>query len=318
MRNAYLTALYSLAENNAEVLAVVGDNGAIVYDQFRADFPDQFVNFGISEANMVSASAGLASCGKIPFVYTISPFLTMRALEQVRNDVCLQKQNVKLVGTGAGFVYSSLGPTHHATEDLAVMRVLPNLTIFSPASPLEVQQATIAAYNIQGPVYLRLGTNREAEIYGEDYVFEPGQGITLKKGDDLSIIVTGSIAVDALQAAAELDKIGISTRVINIHTLKPLDQAIILQAARETGAIISLEEHNIIGGLGSAVAEVLVENEFNPVCFQRMGLRESFAAGYGSHQDLKELNALAKLNIIETARKMSAGKRKIIGKGVPR
>lgn len=316
MRNAYLTALYSLAEKNPEVIAVVGDNGAIVYDQFRADFPGQFVNFGISEANMVSASAGLASCGKIPFVYTISPFLTMRALEQVRNDVCMQKQNVKLVGTGAGFAYSSLGPTHHATEDLAVMRVLPNLTIFSPASPLEAQKATIAAYNTQGPVYLRLGTNRETEIYKEDYVFEPGKGITLKKGDDLSIVVTGSIAVDALQAAAELDRIGISTRVINIHSLKPLDHAIILQAARETGALISLEEHNNIGGLGSAVAEVLVESEVNTVRFQRMGLQESFAAGYGSHQDLKELNALAKLNIIQTACKMLEGKRNSSAKGV--
>jgi transketolase len=316
VRNAYLTALYSLAEKNPELIAVVGDNGAIVYDQFRADFPGQFVNFGISEANMVSASAGLASCGKIPFVYTISPFLTMRALEQVRNDVCMQKQNVKLVGTGAGFAYSFLGPTHHATEDLAVMRVLPNLTIFSPASPLEAQKATIAAYNVQGPVYLRLGTNREAEIYEEDYMFEPGKGVTLKEGDDLAIVVTGSIARDALAAAMELDKMRINVRVINIHTIKPLDQEIILKAARETRAIISLEEHNVIGGLGSAVAEVLAENGVNIVSFRRLGLIECFTQGYGSHQDLKELNALSRANIIQTVRDVLENKNDLAAREV--
>lgn len=304
MRNAYLNALHFLAEKDSGVVAVVGDNGAIVYDRFRNDFPDQFLNFGISEANMVGASAGLASCGKIPFVYTISPFLTMRAFEQVRNDVCLQRQNVKLIGTGAGFAYSSLGPTHHATEDLAVMRVLPNLTIFSPASPREAQKATIAAYNIRGPVYLRLGTNRENEIYQEDYLFEPGKGITLKEGDDLAIIATGSITEDALAVARELDKTAIKLRVINIHTIKPLDQEIILKAARETGAIISLEEHNVIGGLGSAVAEVLAENGGCPAHFHRLGLQECFAQGYGSHQDLKELNGLARKNIIQTVNKI--------------
>ncbi|MEA1961534.1 MAG: transketolase C-terminal domain-containing protein [Bacillota bacterium] len=308
MRNAYLTALYALAENNPHVVAVVGDNGAIVYDQFRMDFPGQFMNFGISEANMVTACAGLASCGKIPFVYTIAPFLTMRAYEQVRNDVCMQNQNVKLVGTGAGFVYSSLGPTHHGTEDLAVMRVLPNITIFSPASPMEAQKATLAAYAIHGPVYLRLGTNRETEIYKEDYIFEPGKGITLKEGNDLTIIVTGSIARDALEAAEGLDKMGIITRVINIHTIKPLDQEIILRAAIETGAIISLEEHNLIGGLGTAVAEVLMENGANSVCFRRMGLIESFAQGYGNHQDLKEINAVSRKDIIRIAREMFESK----------
>jgi len=304
MRDAYLSALYSLAQMDSRVIAAVGDNGAIVYDKFRRDFPDQFINFGISEANMVSACAGMASCGMIPFVYTIAPFLTMRAYEQVRNDVCLQVQNVKLVGTGAGLVYSSLGPTHHATEDLAVMRVLPNLTIFSPASPREVYQATLAAYQLEGPVYLRLGTNRENEIYGEDYIFAAGQGAVLREGLDISIVVTGSIVGEALQAAVELEKIGINARVINMSSLKPLDESMILQAAQETGAIISLEEHNIIGGLGSAVAELLAENGLTGLVFQRMGLCEHFAQGYGKHQDLKALNGLASADIIRTAQKL--------------
>ncbi len=315
MRDAYLSALYSLARIDNRVIAAVGDNGAIVYDKFRRDFPAQFINFGISEANMVSACAGMASCGLIPFVYTIAPFLTMRAYEQVRNDVCLQEQNVKMVGTGAGVVYSSLGPTHHGTEDLAVMRVLPNLSIFSPASPREVYQATLAAYQLEGPVYLRLGTNREDEIYGEDYIFTVGQGVILREGLDISIIATGSIVGETLKAAGELEKIGISARVINMPSLKPLDESLILQAAQETGAIISLEEHNIIGGLGSAVAELLAESGLTGLVFQRMGLCESFARGYGKHQDLKAQNGLDSLAIVLTAQKLLARKSNLCREG---
>ena len=171
MRNAYLKALYELAKKNPRIIAAISDNGAIVYDHYRADFPRQYFNFGIAEATMITVCAGLASCGKIPFAYTIIPFLSMRAYEQIRNDVCLQNQNVKLVGVGAGFVYSALGPTHHAIEDLSIMRVLPNMTIISPASPREVYLATIAAADMEGPVYLRLAATKEPELYGEDLRF---------------------------------------------------------------------------------------------------------------------------------------------------
>ncbi|MEW6103060.1 MAG: transketolase, partial [bacterium] len=149
MRNAYLSKLYELAKENEHIVALVADNGAIVYDKYRKDFPDRFINCGISEANMISVSAGLASCGKIPFAYTIGCFLTMRAFEQIRNDICLQRMNVKLVGIGSGFVYSNLGPTHHTTEDIALMRTLPNMTIFSPIDPLETKKATIEAARIK-------------------------------------------------------------------------------------------------------------------------------------------------------------------------
>lgn len=302
MRTAYLSALYDLSKTNKDVLALISDNGAIVYDKYRQDFPDQFINYGISEANMVASAAGLASCGKIPFAYTISPFLTMRAFEFVRNDVCLQNQNVKLVGTGAGFVYSSLGPTHHATEDLAVMRVLPNLTIFSPASPLEVRKATVMAAEIKGPVYIRLGTNKEPEIYEEDYDFVPGKGVTLQDGKDITLVSTGSIVFDVLQAAKELQQEGISARVINIHTIKPLDEDILLKAVRETHVIMTIEEHSIIGGLGSAAAEVILENGADACVFERMGLRDKFCKGYGSHKDLKEMNGLSKEDIKNRAK----------------
>ena len=298
MRNAYLSALYDLAKDNKDILALVADNGAIVYDEYRKDFPDRFINFGIAEANMVSVAAGLASCGKIPFAYTISCFITMRAFEQIRNDVCLQKMNVKLVGIGAGFVYSSLGPTHHATKDLALMRALPNMTIFSPADPLESKNATFAAAEIQGPVYIRLATGGTPKIYKNDYTFKVGHGVILNEGTDVSIIATGGIVHEVVLAVEELEKIGISVRPINIHTIKPIDKEIILRAANDTAAILTVEEHSVYGGLGSSVAEILMENNQSPVKFKRLGLDGVFASGYGSYQEMKEMNGLSKKDIV--------------------
>lgn len=297
MRDAYISALYDLAKDNKQVLALVADNGAIVYDKYRRDFPDRFLNFGVSEANMVSVAAGLASCGKIPFAYTISCFITMRAFEQVRNDVCLQKMNVKLVGIGAGFVYSNLGPTHHATEDIAVMSALPNMTIFSPADPLEAKKATIAAARIDGPVYLRLATGGTPNIYGKDYEFKPGRGVILREGEDVSVIATGGIIHEVIQAIDELKSSGISVRLINIHTIKPIDEEIILKAAHDTRAILTVEEHTILGGLGSAVAGVMLENNKAPIKFKRLGLNGVFTSGYGSYQDMKQANKLSKEDI---------------------
>lgn len=304
MRNSYIATLYDLARNNKGILALVSDNGAIVYDKFREDFPDRFINFGISEANMVSVAAGLASCGKIPFAYTIACFITMRAFEQVRNDVCLQKMNVKLVGIGAGFVYSNLGPTHHAIEDIALMRSLPNMTIFSPSDPLESRKVTIAAAEINGPVYIRLATGGSPRIYGKDYEFKPGRGVTLRKGKDATIITTGGILYDVLRAADELKKTKISITVINIHTIKPIDKEIILKAARDTHAIITVEEHTIFGGLGSSIAEVLLENNKSAIKFKRLGLNGVFPSGYGSYEEMKEKNKMSKKDIIKAVKNL--------------
>ncbi len=301
MRNAYISALYDLAKENKQILALVADNGAIVYDKYRQDFSDQFINFGISEANMVSVAAGLACCGKIPFAYTISCFITMRAFEQVRNDVCLQRMNVKLVGIGAGFVYSNLGPTHHATKDIALMRILPNMTVFSPCDALETGYATFAAAQINGPVYLRLSTGGTPKIYKKDYEFKVGRGVTIKKGTDIAIIATGAIVHEVLQAVDELESSGISVRLINIHTIKPIDEEIILKAAQQTQAVLTVEEHSILGGLGSAVAEVLAENNGLPVKFKRLGLNGVFASGYGSYQEMKQMNGLSKKDIAREA-----------------
>ena len=298
MRNAYLEALYDLAKNNRQIMSLNADIGTIVFDRFKADFPDQFINFGVAEPNMISVAAGMASCGKIPFTYTIMPFITMRTYEQIRNDVCLQKMNVKIVGVGAGLVYSTLGPTHHAIEDIAIMKVLPNMTIVSPADPLEAKKATFAAAQIEGPVYLRLGTSKEPAVYQHDYDFTIGRGVQLKDGKDATIIATGSIVHDALQAVEELEKEKISVRLVNIHTIKPIDKEIILHAARETKAILTLEEHNIEGSFGSSVAEVILEGNCPPVKFKRLGINDCFCSFYGTHQELKSHYGIAKEDII--------------------
>lgn len=297
MRTAYLDTLYELASKDKRVYALISDNGAIVYDKYRRDLATQYLNLGISEANMLGMAAGMASCGKIPFAYTIGAFLAYRAYEFIRNDICLQKQNVKIVGTGAGEVYSALGPTHHSTEDLGGLRSLPNLTILCPASPIEVRKATLAAYEHEGPVYLRLGTNRESEIYNTDYWFQIGKGITLKEGKDITLIGTGSILNDIMTAADILTGEDISARVINMHTIKPIDSEIILQAAEETKGIITIEDHNIIGGLGSAVAEILAESGRGKA-FRRIGL-QSFSYGYGTYAQVKETNGVGINRIID-------------------
>jgi transketolase len=308
MRNAYISALHQLSKTNENILALVADNGTIVYDKYREDFPDRFINFGISEANMVSVAAGLASCGKIPFAYTISNFLTFRAYEQIRNDVCMQKMNVKIVGIGVGFVYSYLGPTHHGTEDIAVMRVLPEMTIFSPSDPSETVKATNAAAQLVGPVYLRLTTGGTPKIYEDDYEFEVGKGVTLRDGSDIAIIATGSIVHEVVQAANKLEKLGVSVRLINIHTIKPIDREIIIKAARETQVILTVEEHSITGGLGSCVAEVLAEEKCVFHSLKRLGLNDAFAQGYGNYQEMKALNGLSKDDIVREVNVILDGK----------
>lgn len=302
MRTAYLDTLYDLAKHDQRVYALISDNGAIVYDKYRADLPGQYLNLGISEANMLGMAAGMASCGKIPYAYTIGAFLAYRALEFIRNDICLQKQNVKVVGTGAGEVYSALGPTHHTTEDLGALRSLPGLTIVCPASPLEVRKATRAVYEYEGPVYLRLGINGEPEIYEADYEFRLGRGVELRAGTDITIIGIGSILADVVPVADELAQAGIRARVINIHTIKPLDEIIIQKAIDETGKIITVEDHNIIGGIGTAVSEVIA-GYGKAVKFKRIGLR-NFSAGYGTYAEVKRANGIGREALRDAVKEM--------------
>jgi len=303
VRNAFIEEVTRLAEDK-RVLTLLADNGIIVFDEYKRLHPKQIINLGIAESNMIGMAAGLAMSGFIPFVYTISPFLVMRPYEFIRNDICYQKANVKLVGIGAGFIYSTLGPTHHATEDVSILRCLPNITILSPADPLETKMATRAAYEHDGPVYLRIGTGKNPPIYGKEYEFAIGRSVVLKEGTDVGIIATGTILTEVLKAAEMLEEKSISTRVVNMHTLKPIDEEIILETAGKCKVILTVEEHSTIGGLGSAVAETLIERYDKKVTFMKMGLCNCFCKVYGPIDEVRKHVGLFRTDITRAAEEL--------------
>lgn len=290
MRNTYLDALYNLAKRDKEIVSLVADNGLIVYDDFRRDFPDRYFNFGISEGHMIAAAAGMASCGKIPFVYTISAFLAYRGYEFLRDDVCFQNQNVKIVGIGSGLTYSTLGPSHHTTEDIGLLRSIPNLTVFSPATKAEVKWIMEESYKNRGPVYIRLSNNSK-EYYGEGTTFEIGVPSVIKSGEDLTLITTGSIVNEAMKVSEMLGADGISTEVVSVHSLKPMCNEAIASLVAKTRRIVVLEEHNVIGGLYSAICEAMVAEQVCVPCM-KIGLDNIFAEGYGGIEDVRVANGL--------------------------
>lgn len=301
MRETYLNTLYHLASIDNNVVSLVADNGLIVYDDFRRDFPERYFNFGISESNMVAAAAGMASCGKIPYIYTISAFLAYRAYEFIRDDICFQNQNVKIVGIGTGLTYSTLGPTHHTTEDIGLLRGLPNLTVFSPATKRELSWIMQETYKINGPVYIRLGNNKE-EHYIEDTIFEKGKPSIVREGKDISIFTTGNILNEVMKVYEMLKKEGIMPQIISVHTLKPINTKAIAHLAIKTKKIVVVEEHNVISGLYSAIAEAFVEEQINlPVL--KIGLEDVFAKDYGELSDVRKANFLNSEMIYERIKK---------------
>ena len=307
MRDAFCQELNKLSVDNPDLLLLTGDIGFQVFDEFRDRYPDRFYNMGVAEANMVGVSAGLALSGKKPFIYTIIPFLTMRPFEQIRNDICMQNQPVKIVGVGGGVSYGVLGPTHHSIIDMAILRALPNMTVIAPCDPLEARLATNAAFFHPGPVYIRLGKNGEPPLHDGSYDFKIGKAVQMRAGDDATIITCGSVAKVALDAAETLAEKGIGVRVINMHTLKPLDEEVIIKAAEETGAVVTVEEHSIIGGLGSAVSEVLAESKPD-TAFKRVGINDEFSYTVGSQAYHLEKQGI-------TAPKVSELILKLVGNG---
>lgn len=298
MRNTYLRELYEIAKKDRNVLSLVSDNGLIVYDDFRRDLPGQYFNFGISEGHMITAAAGMASCGKIPFAYTIGSFLAYRAYEFIRLDVCLQRMNVKIVGIGAGMTYGYLGPTHHTTEDIAVLRCLPHLTLLSPATPKETRELVRYAYQIEGPVYIRLGNNLPQELYAEQTKIVPGKISIVTEGRDIAVFATGEILYQVVKAGKKLQKKGIQARILSVHTIKPLDKESILETAAEYTQIYTVEEHSVTGGLGSAIAETLAE-EGCTVKLIRIGLEDCFGKGYGTQEQVLHTNMLDAEGIVD-------------------
>jgi transketolase len=283
-REAYGRVLLEIGRRNKNVVLVGADCvGSVRGATFAGEFPERTINFGIAEQNMVAAAAGLALSGKIPVVSTFAMLMTLRACEFVRNDLGYANTNVKLVATAGGLSFCYGGSTHHALEDLAIVRTMPNLTIIVPADGFEVAKALVAAVEHVGPVYMRLGRGGEPDVYTEDYDFSIGKAVTMREGDDVALIATGNTVRLALQAADQLSGQGWQARVLNMHTVKPIDRGAVLKAAAETGRIVTIEEHTIVGGLGGAVAEVTSDE--CPVLVRRLGVPDVFC-GTGSMDDM--------------------------------
>jgi transketolase len=292
VRNAFLDTLFEIARQDPRVVFITGDLGYRVVERFQEELPNQFLNAGVAEQNMTGIAAGMAMSGRTAFTYSIANFPTLRCLEQIRNDVCFHDANVKIVSVGGGMSYGAMSVTHHAVEDLGVMRCLPNLTIVAPGDPVEARAATHAIAAHRGPVYLRLGKAGEPIVHHAPIDFQLGRAIVVREGSDVTIASIGGMLLTAVRAADILATRGLGARVLSMHTLKPLDEDAVLAAARGTGALVTLEEHSIVGGLGSAVAEVLAERPDVRPAFRRLGLPPAFSPHVGSQSYLLEKHGL--------------------------
>jgi transketolase len=302
-REAYGKVLVDLGKQNEDIVVLDADlSKSTKTSSFGKVFPNRFFNMGISEQNLMGTAAGLAASGKIPFASTFAMFATGRAFEIIRNSICYPKLNVKVCATHAGITVGEDGASHQALEDIACMRAIPNMTVINPADAISAEALIYAASEYKGPVYIRLGRAKVPVIYNkEDYEFEIGKGIEVKEGQDVTIIATGIMVDKALKAREDLLKEGISARVIDIHTIKPIDKDIIIKATKETKAIVTVEEHNILGGLGSAVAEVVVEN--SPVPMKMIGINDTFGES-GKPDQLLEKYGLTPENIFNKVKEL--------------
>lgn len=306
-RDAYGQTLAELGEENSSIVVLDADlSGSTKTSVFGKKFPERFFNMGIAEANMVGTAAGFAAAGKIPFVSTFAIFAVGRAWEQVRQSVAYPKANVKIVATHGGVTVGEDGGSHQSVEDIAIMRAVPNMTVIVPADGPETARAIRAAAAYKGPVYVRLGRNKVPTVTG-DAPFEIGKGVQLADGTDLTFVTTGLMTAQALAAAETLKAEGVSARVVHLATVKPLDGDILLKSARETGAIVTAEEHSIVGGLGGAVAEFIAEN--CPVPLKRVGVNDRFGTS-GKAEELLKYFGLMPADLVEAGREIVARKGK--------
>lgn len=286
MRTAFVDTLLALAREDSRIMLVVGDLGFGVVDKFARELPGQFLNAGVAEQNMTGVAAGLALSGKTVFTYSIANFPLLRCLEQVRNDVCYHSASVVVVSVGGGLAYGALGMSHHATEDLAIARTLPNLTVVAPNDPTEAEAATRAVAQLGGPCYLRLGRAGERRIHAGPVDFRLGRALEVRAGADATFLVGGGMLGTAIDAAEVLSQHGLEVRVLSVPTLKPLDEDAVIGAA-STPAMFTIEEHSCIGGLGGAVSELLMEQNVRPRVFKRIGLPDAFVSTAGSQEFLR-------------------------------
>ena len=298
MRKTCLDMVYQLAQNDDRIFFIGSDLGTGTLQRFKEEMPDRFLMEGISEANIIGMAAGLAIEGKIPYVNTIASFLTRRCFEQVVLDLCLHNVNVRLIGNGGGLVYAPLGPTHEAVEDLAIMRAIPNMTIVAPADADEMRRLMPLTVDYKGPIYIRLAKGYDPIVTTDDVPFEIGKAIPMREGADALIVTTGITLKIALDAAASLSEQGLEAAVLHVPTIKPLDTDAILGFAAEAPVIVTIEEHTLVGGLGSAVAEIVAEANFSPAkCFKRIGIPDVFPDEYGSQASLMERYSITTENL---------------------
>jgi len=307
MRDAFFSALTEAAERDERIWALTGDLGIGLFDEFSRVAPGRYVNVGIAEQALVGVAAGLAYAGARPVAYSISSFLTSRAHEQIRVDVAMTAANVTLVGVGGGMAYGYLGPTHHGTEDLAVMRALPGMTVLAPADPGEAKRATRAALELEGPVYLRLGKNGEPDLLEDNAPFTLGRALVLGDGGDVVLASTGPILGKVLAAAERLRKNGLRASILHYGTVKPFDSTTLVEAASRTGAVVTVEEHSVVGGFGSAAAEALAEAGTG-ARLRRIGLRDTFAHEVGSQEYLLSVHGITAERICATAVELATGR----------
>jgi len=297
----YGDVLSQLGEKYPDIVAMTADLAkSTKIGRFEQNFPDRFINVGIAENSMFGIAAGLALAGLRPVVSTFAVFTSLRSAEQVRTDICYQNLNVKIIATHAGISFGQAGSTHHCTEDIAVMRSFANMTVIVPADGIETGNAVVASMEWPGPVYIRIGRGFEPPAYKDkDYGFEIGKAVKMRDGKDLTIIACGVGVLQAMRAADVLEKQGLSARVINMHTVKPIDRDIIMEAVKDTRRIITVEEHNIMGGLGSAVAEVIIESG-KACAFKKLGIPDIYAI-VGYPEDLYHYYKIDADGIVEAA-----------------
>jgi transketolase len=301
-REAYGKALVKLGAQNKQIIVLDADlSKSTKTVEFAKVYPERFFNVGIAEQNLMGTAAGLAAAGKIPFVSTFAMFATGRAFEQVRNTIAYPRLNVKIAATHAGLTVGEDGASHQSIEDIALMSVIPNMTVIVPADGVEAEGAIMAAAEYDGPVYIRLGRLSIPIINDDDYQFHWGKGVVVQEGTDVTLIGTGVMVNYCLEAALELEKEGISVQVVNIHTIKPIDRELILACAQKTGAVVTAEEHSVIGGLGSAVANLLSEEY--PVPLKKVGIEDTFGES-GKPLDLLNKYGLNTTKIVKSAREI--------------
>jgi len=303
MRDCFVRVLCDFAKNDPGIILITGDLGYSVLDEFRTSYPKQFINAGVAEQNMMLVACGMALEGYKVFVYSIANFPTLRCLEMIRNDVAYHNANVKIVSIGAGFSYGALGISHHATEDLAIMRSIPDVKCYSPSSLYEVEECVHSMCNTIGPCYLRLDRDK-CQYEEREESFVPGRPRLIRSGEDVALFATGGILSEVIQAATGLQMRGISASVYSVHSFRPVEPSTFARVARSHRLVVSIEEHSTVGGLAGLMLECFAREGYNPYKFLRVGLDECFSSTVGSQKYLRGVYGMDSVSICSRVEKV--------------